>query len=142
MTSTTDNKRTITDLIDRLFSQGDTSAVDEHIADGFVFNDPPFGVTPDKDGLLAAARLVREACPDWRSEVLHLVAEGDLVAEHFLATGTHTGTDLMGVPPTGKPLALAGFQLFRLRDGRVVERWGRVDELGVLGQLGLLPEPA
>ena len=49
MTSTIDNKRIITDLIDRLFSQGDTSAVDEHIADGFVFHDPPFGVTPDKE---------------------------------------------------------------------------------------------
>lgn len=142
MTSTTDNKRTITDLIDRLFSQGDTSAVEEHIADGFLFHDPPFGVTPDKDGLLAAAKLVRDSCPNWRSEVLHLVAEGDLVAEHFVARGNHTGTDLMGVPPSGKELTLAGFQLFRLSDGRVVERWGRVDELGMLSQLGVIPEPA
>lgn len=142
MTSTDDNKRTIVDLIERLFSHGDTGAVDEHVDDALVFHDPPFGLTPDKAGMLGAARIMREACPDWRSEVRHLVAEDDLVAEHFVASGTHTGTDLMGVAPRGDVITLSGFQLFRFDDGRVVERWGRIDELGVLGQLGLLPDAA
>lgn len=140
MTSTDEHKRTIVDLIERLFGNGDTSAVDDHVDDALVFHDPPFGLTPDKSGMLGAAKIVRDACPDWRSDVQHLVAEGDLVAEHFIASGTHTGADLMGVPPSGNVVTLAGFQLFRMDGGRVVERWGRIDELGVLGQLGLLPE--
>lgn len=138
MTNTDHNKRIITDLIDRLFGQGDTSAADEYLGDGFVFHDPPFGLTPDRSGMLAASKMVRDACPDWRSDVQHLVAEGDLVAEHFIASGRHTGVELVGVPPSGNTLTLAGFQLFRIHDGRVVERWGRVDELGVLRQLGVV----
>ena len=102
MTDTERNKSVVSDLIDRVFSRGDARAADEHLADGFVFHDPPFGLTPDKAGMLAAADIVRSACPDWRSEIRHLVAEGDLVVEHFVATGTHTGAPLMGV------LAVAG----------------------------------
>lgn len=140
MTTTDQNKRTIVDLIDRLFSNGDISAVDDHVDDAFIFHDPPFGLTSDKAGMVGAAKVMREACSDWRSDVQHLVAEGDFVAEHFIAKGTHTGADLMGVPPSGRVITLAGFQLFRMDGGQVVERWGRIDELGVLGQLGLLPE--
>lgn len=43
----------------------------------------------------------------------------------------------MGVAATGEVLELRGINIFRIRDGRIVERWGRLDELGMLRQLGL-----
>ena len=45
----------------------------------------------------------------------------------------------MGVAPTGKTVSLPGINIFRLRDGRIVERWGRLDDLGFLRQLGVVP---
>jgi predicted ester cyclase len=36
-------------------------------------------------------------------------------------------------------LVLAGINVFRLEGERIVERWGRLDELGLLRQLGVLP---
>jgi len=45
----------------------------------------------------------------------------------------------MGVAPTGREIALPGINIFRLRDSRIAERWGRLDELGFLQQLGVLP---
>jgi len=84
-----------------------------------------------------AASTYRDALPDWHSDVEQLIAEGDIVVEIFTASGTHQG-DLMGVPGTGKTLTLRGVNVFRIVDERIVERWGRLDQLGVLQQLGLI----
>ena len=83
----------------------------------------------------------RQAFPDWRSDYLHVIAEGDLVVEHFVAHGTHRAS-VMGASPTGQDTVLPGINIFRLANGRIVERWGRLDDLGLLRQLGLVPQPA
>ncbi|MEZ0065029.1 steroid delta-isomerase-like uncharacterized protein [Streptacidiphilus sp. MAP12-20] len=131
------NKSTITAFIDALFTKGDLGAVDDFLAEDFVNHDPPFGGSADREGMRRAGALFRAACPDWHSEPDLLVGEGDLVVEHFTGTGTHRG-DLLGVAPTGRALTLPGINIFRLRDGLIVERWGRVDELGLLRQLGVV----
>jgi predicted ester cyclase len=45
----------------------------------------------------------------------------------------------MGESPTGRDVALGGVNIFRIVDGKIVERWGRLDDLGLLQQLGLVP---
>jgi len=45
----------------------------------------------------------------------------------------------MGLAPTGQEVSLRGINVFRVRDGRITERWGRLDDLGFLRQLGLAP---
>ncbi|MEU4117219.1 ester cyclase [Kitasatospora sp. NPDC028055] len=132
------NKSTVTAFIDALFTKGDLGAVDEYLAEDFVNHDPPFGGDAGREGMRRAGALFRAACPDWHSDQDLVLGEGDLVVEHFTATGTHRG-ELMGVAPTGRPLTLRGINIFRLRGGRIVERWGRLDELGLLRQLGLAP---
>jgi predicted ester cyclase len=57
--------------------------------------------------------------------------------EQFTASGTQRG-EIMGVPATGRTVTLNGINVFRIRDGRIVERWGRLDDLGLLSQLGLI----
>ncbi|MGH3604356.1 MAG: ester cyclase, partial [Pseudonocardiaceae bacterium] len=64
--------------------------------------------------------------------------EDDLVVERFTASGTHTGV-LMGAPPSGRRIVLDGINIFRLDGDRIVERWGQLDTLGLLRQLGLVP---
>ena len=54
--------------------------------------------------------------------------------------GTHSG-ELMGIPPTGKPVSIQVVDILRLRDGKVTEHWGEVDMLGLLQQLGVAPAP-
>jgi steroid delta-isomerase-like uncharacterized protein len=135
----TDTKQLVQDFIQDLFTRGDVSAADRYLAPAFVNHDPPFPGAPDgPEGMLQAAALFRRACPDWHSDLDQLVAEGDVVVERFTASGTHQG-ELMGVPPTGATLVLRGINVFRIEDDRIVERWGRLDELGLLRQLGLVP---
>jgi steroid delta-isomerase-like uncharacterized protein len=133
------NKRLVDDFIQELFTKGDLAAVDRYLDPDFVHHDPPAPGAPDgPDGFRYAATMIRQACPDWHSEVHQLVAEGDLVVERFTASGTHRG-ELMGVPPTGKTLVLAGINIFRVRADKIVERWGCLDQLGLLQQVGLVP---
>jgi len=138
MTDTDANKKIVTSFIGRLFSEGDLAAVDDYLSEDFVNHDPPFGATPDREGMRAAASMFRAAFPDWRSEQHLLVAEGDVVAEVFTASGTHRG-EVMGVLPTGRTVSLRGINVFRIAGGRIMERWGRLDDLGFLRQLDLAP---
>ena len=138
MTDINANKKIVTEFIDGLFSRGDLGAVDAYLSDDFVNHDPPFGVSADREGMRAAGASFRAAFPDWRSELHFLIAEEDLVAEHFTARGTHRG-EIMGVAPTGREVSLRGINIFRFQDGRITERWGRLDDLGFLRQLGVVP---
>jgi steroid delta-isomerase-like uncharacterized protein len=138
MTDTDANKKTVTSFIDRLFSQGDLTAVDDYLTEDFVNHDPPFGARADREGMRAAGAMFRAACPDWHSELHFLVAEDDLVAEVFTASGTHE-REMLGVEPSGRVVALRGINVFRVANGHISERWGRLDDLGFLQQLGLAP---
>lgn len=137
MTTTEQNKTTVTEFIDSLFTKGELDAVDRYLAEDFVNHDPPFGATADREGMRSAGALFRSVFPDWHSDLHLLVAEGDLVVEQFTAAGTHTGAPIMGVAPSGEKVTMAGVNIFRLRDGRIVERWGRLDDLGFRQQLGI-----
>jgi steroid delta-isomerase-like uncharacterized protein len=135
----TRNTQLVERFIQELFTRGDLTAVDRYLDLGFVNHDPPFpGALDGLEGMRQAAAMFRAALPDWHSELDQLVADGDIVVEQFTASGTHQG-ELMGAPPTGKQIVLKGINIFRIADGRIVERWGRLDELGLLRQLGLLP---
>jgi predicted ester cyclase len=87
-----------------------------------------------------AAAVFRAAFPDWHSDLDFLVEEGDLVVETFTASGTQQG-EIFGVPASGRAVSLHGINIWRVRDGRITERWGRLDELGLMRQLGLVPQP-
>lgn len=132
------NKKIVTSFIDALFTQGDLEAVDVYLAEDFVNHDPPFGASADREGMRTAGAMFRAAFPDWHSDLELLVGEGDLVVEKFTASGTQRG-EFMGVAGNGRRVQLHGINIFRVRAGRIVERWGRLDDLGVLRQLGLVP---
>ena len=132
-------KQLVEDFIQALFTNGDLEAVDRYLDPAFVNHDPPFpGAPQGPEGMRLAATIYRQALPDWHSEVEQLVAEDDIVVERFTASGTHLG-DLLGVPGTGRTIILRGVNIFRVNGDKIVERWGQLDELGLLRQLGLAP---
>ena len=74
--------------------------------------------------------------------VFHDVLEsGDSVTVRFTMTGTHVG-EFMGVPPTGRAIALPGITILRFDGDTVIERWSSADMLGLLVQLGAVPAPS
>jgi steroid delta-isomerase-like uncharacterized protein len=135
MTTVNDNKTIVSDYIDLLFSKGDADAAEALISPDFINHDPPFGQSAGRDGMRAAEAIIRASFPDWHSTPYLYIGEDDLVVEVFTAAGTHTGTPMLGADPSGREVALKGINVFRVRAGRIVERWGRLDEAGFQAQL-------
>ena len=92
------------------------------------------------DGM-AEARGWREAFPDLKVTVDKQVAEHDLVAVRWTASGPNTGAG-NGIPATGRAVEITGTTLFRMADGRIAEEWTCADSLGLRKQLGLSSTPA
>jgi steroid delta-isomerase-like uncharacterized protein len=135
------NKQLVEAFIQELFTKGDLSAVDRYLDPGFVNHDSPMpGAPAGREGMRFAASTCRHALPDWHSDVEQLIAEDDIVVEVFTASGTHR-REFLGVPGTGKTLTLRGINVFRVANDRIVERWGQLDQMGLLHQLGLVPAP-
>jgi steroid delta-isomerase-like uncharacterized protein len=70
-----------------------------------------------------------------------LIAEGDRVVVRWTNVGTHVG-DFAGIPATGRTFTIAGIDIYRVAAGHLREHWHVIDQLGMLGQLGLLPQGA
>jgi steroid delta-isomerase-like uncharacterized protein len=81
-----------------------------------------------------------EAFPDLRLTVEDIMAEGDMVAARVAFRGTHRG-EFQGIPPTDKEVAFTAIEVNRVRDGKVEEHWVELDLLGLMQQLGAIPEP-
>ena len=81
-----------------------------------------------------------EAFPDLRLTVQDIAAEGDTVAARVAFHGTHRG-EFQGIPPTGKEVAFTSIEVNRVVDGKVEAHWVEIDLLGLMQQLGAIPEP-
>ncbi len=81
----------------------------------------------------------RESFPDFRMEIVDLIAEGDKVVAHFTCSGTHEG-EWMGHPPTGRRFeAVDEIYIFFVRHGKLTWATAVEDNLTRMRQLGLLP---
>lgn len=137
-----ENKAVVRRFIEEVWNNGNLDAIDELLSEDHVDHDPGREGTPGgREGMRAFVQMYRTAYPDTHIEFGELVAEGDLVAGNWTATGTHQG-ELMGIAPTGRSIKITGMGMDRVRDGQIVESWGNYDSLGMLAQLGALPAPS
>lgn len=141
--SAEDNKalaRRVYDAFTRAVSTGNFSLLDEVIAADAVDHNPAPGQTSGLEGVKQIFGMFGAAFPDLHFTVEDQIAEGDKVVSRVTAHGTHQG-DFQGVPPTGKPVTQTGIDILRIVGGKVVERWGEFDNLGLMQQLGVVPPP-
>ena len=69
-----------------------------------------------------------------------VIAEGNKVVSRITFRATHTG-DLMGIPPTGKSVTISEMIIDVFSDGKIVESWRLFDQMAMMQQLGMIPEP-
>ena len=119
----------------QIWDSGDLSGIEELVAEDIVHHDPYDPHAADGlEGLKRSIAANHEAFPDMRIEVEDMLAEGDRVATRWLATMTHDG------PGGPKRVQLPGITIERFADGKVVESWRSMDMLGLMRQMGALPE--
>jgi len=121
---------------DEVWNKGNVEVASEVFAEDYVRHDlRPTQALPGPAGQAKIAADFRAAFPDLRMELDLILGDGDLVAARWTAEGTNTGP-WGGRPPTGKRARFSGVNIFRFRDGKVVELWNQRDDLGLKQQLG------
>jgi predicted ester cyclase len=114
-------------------------------ADGAVLEAPGPVRLEGGDQVAEYVMVWLRAFPDARQTVTNEIASGDWVVQEFRFTGTHTGTLSSPegeIPPTHRSLNGTGVQIARVQDGKIVEEHVYFDQVDVLTQLGVMPEPA
>lgn len=91
--------------------------------------------------LLHRTETIRAGFPDLTVHVGTLLADGDLVAVHFRARGTHLGL-FAGVPPTARRCEASCTAVYRVEGGRIAEAWVTWDALSLMEQLGAVERAA
>lgn len=130
------NKARIRRVIEQAYSQGDLSVVDEVAASDLVIHASSQDIR-GREGAKQYVTVLRKAFPDLHFTIEDQIAEGDMVVTRWTARGTHKG-HFQGIPATGREIRLMGTDIDRMTDGKVVECWAHVDELGLMQQLGAI----
>jgi steroid delta-isomerase-like uncharacterized protein len=132
------NKKVVERFYEEVWGRGNVEFANEVFADDYLRHDlRPTQAAPGAAGQARIAEAFRHAFPDLQWRVDLVLAEHDLVAARWTASGTHSGAwgDLA---PTGKRAEFSGVNIFRFNDqGRVVEIWNHRDDLGLIEQLGV-----
>src|SRR5215211_6784887 len=121
-------KKALSNRVAQAISAGDLDALDELMA-------PELAEEFKRD-----IAEIRRAFPDYAGTNVEQIAEGEKVASRFVFLGTHLG-EFEGVAPTGKRVEFIGHSIDRVVEGKIVESWVEIDMLGVMQQLGAVPEP-
>ncbi|HEU0132578.1 MAG TPA: ester cyclase [Mycobacteriales bacterium] len=132
------NKDTIRRMFDEVINLGKIDMVDD------LFHPDFRTVTPqgtfDREGFKGYVTAWRNGFADIHCEVGDLIEEGDRIAWSVRATGTHTG-DFNGIPATGRSVDFASLNIAEFRGGLGYRHTVLMNDLAVMAQLGLLPEP-
>jgi steroid delta-isomerase-like uncharacterized protein len=122
-------------------NSGDIATAVESFAVDCVDHDPAPGQGAGRKGFETFFTALKKGFPDAKIAPEQLVADDDNVAVAYTLSGTHEG-EFQGIEPTQRRIEVRGVQIGRFEDGKIVERWGASDELGILRQLGAAPEAA
>jgi len=131
------NKNLIRRAVDEIWNRRNFAILGELVSSDFVVH-----VTGEeihgREGVKQFYTMLHRAFPDIHFTIEDQIAERDKVVTHWSAQGTHLG-EFNGIPATGKQFKVTGIDIDRIVDGKSVERWTNMDELGLLQQLGIVP---
>ena len=138
--SVEENKALVRRYFDTIWNKGEFQREPEFVALDIVVHAPPIPGIPDGiAGPLAIVGTFRAAVPDLHLTQDVIFGEGDKVVQIWTTRGVHSGAALFGFPAKGNELVLTGVNIFRIANGRVAERWGTMDLMGLMQQLGVAP---
>lgn len=120
------------------FNKGDIDALDEIVDDSFVEHNPlPPRMAPNREGFKKYLLMFRNAFPDIQFDIQDIVAEGDKVWTRVMLRGTQR-EDFIGIPATGRPVETCMVDICRIKQNKMVEHWGVMDQLAMMQQMGMI----
>ncbi|MBN8823755.1 MULTISPECIES: ester cyclase [unclassified Spirosoma] len=118
----------------QVWSDGHVSALDSILAPDFVYH---FLGGMEYNGIAGGKNFInshRTSFPDWKEEIVDMVAENDRIVTRYKSTGTHRGT-FNGLDSTGRKIMISETSVYRIANGKLAEQWGFPDVMSLDNQL-------
>jgi steroid delta-isomerase-like uncharacterized protein len=134
-----ENKALSRRALEQIVNQKNLDAIDEFFSADCLWHQPD----QDLQGPEQAKHFVGmylSAFPDTQVSVEDVIAEGDRVVTRVRLGDTHQA-ELMGIAPTQRQIEVKGVTIHRVEGGKIVEQWQFHDDLGLMRQIGAVPEP-
>jgi predicted ester cyclase len=109
--------------------------LDDFVSPDFVNHSLSSGPSSGLDGLKQSFLDSKIETPG-HHVVDELIAEGDKVVARVTGYGTHEGT-YRGIPATGRSIQMSGIVIWRIKRGKIVERWALSNTLDLFQQIGV-----
>lgn len=135
-------KALIQRFTEEIHHQGHLDKIEEFVAPNYIRH-TSHTVGEGRDfhgpaGFRQAIAVFRSGFPDAHFTLEDILVDGDKVVVRWTCQGTHQGV-FRGIAPTGKRVKFTGIAIYRITDGKIVERWAEEDGLSLFEQLGGLP---
>ena len=125
----------------RVFEGGDFDYMDENMAPDFKEHEEfPPGFPEGIEGVKALIKEFRTGFPDLKANIEDIFTSGDKVTVRATLTGTHTGA-FMNIPASGKQINVSVIDILRFEGEKAAEHWGITDNMAMMTQIGVIPEP-
>jgi steroid delta-isomerase-like uncharacterized protein len=131
------NKEFLRKAVEEVWNKGNFDNMKEMVSDDFVIHFPGEEIR-GLENIKTFYTELRKAFPDIRFTIVDQIAEENKVVTRWTAAGTHKG-EFKGIPPTGQKVKISAIDIDRISDGKFVECWSNMDELGLMQQLGVIP---
>jgi steroid delta-isomerase-like uncharacterized protein len=129
-----ENKALLRRFYKEVYVDWNMALVDQVVSPQFTSHDWPERGPTGPQAFRDYYSAIRSAVPDARYEVDDLIAEDDKVVVRWRLLGTHKG-DFRGIAPSGRPIVLKGIAIYRVENGKLMERWVVSDLHGVLEEI-------
>jgi steroid delta-isomerase-like uncharacterized protein len=137
--STKENIKLINKYNEEILRRGNMDKVEELLANDYEHGTPPAGMSPTREGFKEFISMVHRGFSDYDMTVKETISEGDMVVQRWTATGTHDG-EFLGLPPSEKEIKFDGTSVYQIKDGKIQKDWTIADMMGMMQQIGAIPE--
>jgi len=132
--SQAENKALVRRLLEELRDGWHPAIIEKYFAPGYRRHLNATSTPLTREEQLQRATRLGVAFPDAQATLEDIFAEGDRVAYRLTIRGTHTG-EFLGVPASGRPVAVSFIAIVRIADGKLVEEWGGLDQPDLIRQM-------
>ncbi len=126
-----------------MFETGKSDGLEKYVAENMVEHTPPPGMNPQgMQGLKDMVAMHHGAFPDTKITVHSITHGGDVMMVHYNMKGTNTGDMGPEMKATGKVMDVDGIDVIKFSGDKATEHWGYWEEMKMMTQLGMMPDPA
>ena len=137
----TDLKEILTQVLEDVWSKGNVSAIEKFYHPDYVMHYSPMkgGVetTASYSDLASDVTELKKSFPDFHEAVHDLICDGNKVVARLTLSGTQAAS-YNGFASQGKEFSINSIDIYKFKEGKIIEQWGVKENTTMHKQLGWL----